>query len=351
MWAPLGPDFVNTFGVDYSNTDTLNRTPPSAFGPTPDSLNLGERVRFDYRGDLRVAPGQLVLFGAQREDERLRTNNVRAANGNTAGFVQLQSSYLDRLFLVANLRRDENDQFGGAITYRVAPSVIVPGTETRLKASVGTGFKPPTLSQLFVSFPAFGFFGNPDLRPERSLGYDAGFEQPFLDGRVLAGALYYQNDFQDLIVTAPSGRTYANVGRAISYGAEAFVAAQVTDTFDLRFDYTNTVTKDEIRGQELLRRPRHKGSVTAGWTPIPELTLSATLVAIGPFVDGNRDFSVPRLKNPGFTLLNLAANYRVDEQFTVFGRIDNLFDRSYENPTGFLGPGLAAYGGVRVALQ
>lgn len=62
----------------------------------------------------------------------------------------------------------------------------------------------------------------------------------------------------------------------------------------------------------------------------------------------DRDFSIPRLKNPGFTLVNLAANHDVDERWSVFGRIDNLFDKRYENPTGFLGPGLAVYGGVRL---
>lgn len=351
VWTPVGPDFVNTFGFNYSLNDTVNTTPAIRLSPASSTFNMGDRQRFDYRGDWRFAPGQLLLFGVQREDEHLRTRDVSASNGNTAGFGELQLSYADRLFLVGNVRRDENDQFGGATTYRVAPSVILPATETRLKASVGTGYKPPTLSQLFVSFPAFGFFGNPALRPERSLGYDAGLEQPLLDGRLTVGALYYENDFRDLIVTAPSGRTYANVGRAMSYGAEAFVAARVTDTFDLRLDYTNTVTKDEIRHQELLRRPRHKGSVTAGWTPLPDLVLSATVVVLGSFVDGNRDFSVPRLKNPGFTLVNLAASYKLDARYTVFARVDNLFDRRYENPTGFLGPGLAAYGGVRVALQ
>jgi outer membrane cobalamin receptor len=40
--------------------------------------------------------------------------------------------------------------------------------------------KPPTLSQLFVDFPAFGFFGNPNLKPEESTGHDIGFEQPVM---------------------------------------------------------------------------------------------------------------------------------------------------------------------------
>jgi vitamin B12 transporter len=72
------------------------------------------------------------------------------------------------------MRDDFNDQFGEHATYRIAPAVIVPFTETKLKASYGTSFKAPTLSDLFQNFPDFRFFGNPNLKPEQSEGYDAG---------------------------------------------------------------------------------------------------------------------------------------------------------------------------------
>jgi len=82
--------------------------------------------------------------------------------------------------------------------------------------------------------------------------------------------------------------------------------------------------------------------------PPPNLTAGGTRILLGSFVDGNRDFSVPRLTNPGVTLLDLAVTYAVSERASVFGRVDNLIDRRYENLTGFLGPGLAVYGGIRM---
>ncbi|QRE77852.1 TonB-dependent receptor [Methylobacterium aquaticum] len=348
-WTPL-PGFHNVFGANYSKFDRLFAGPLDPLAPPTPSTYLGERTRFDYRGDVQLAPGHLLLFGAQREDERFQATGIDKSNGNTGGFTELQSAITDRAFLVANIRHDENDQFGGATTFRIAPSYILPYTETRLKGSVGTGFKPPTLSQLYQDYPGFRFFGNPALRPEESFGFDGGFEQPLGD-RVLVGATYFETDFRNLIQTAyfPTFGTNVNVGRAVAYGAESFVSVKLTDTLSGRVDYTNTVTKDEIAHQELLRRPRHKVSATAIWNPLPQLTLTGTLVAIGSFVDGNRDFSVPRLKNPGFTLVNLSANYAYSENLTLFARIDNLFDQRYQNPTGFLGAGLAVYGGVRVS--
>lgn len=352
-WTPFA-GFHNILAINYSNLFNRQQGPLDPLATPDATTGLGERTRFEYRGDYLLSPGNIVLFGAQRDEESLFTtspgsvpDSLRARNGNTAGYGEVQLTPFDRAFLVANLRHDENDQFGPATTFRVAPSYILPFTDTRLKGSVGTGFKAPTLSQLYQSFPAFNFFANPNLRPEESLGYDAGFEQPLGD-RVLVGATYYRNDFTNLINTNASFTSNENVGKAESYGAEAFVAVRFSETLSGRADYTNTVTKNEITGQELLRRPRHKGSATAFWNPLPGLTFSGTVIVLGSFVDGNRDFSVPRLKNPGFTLVNLAVNYDVSETVSVFGRIDNLFDRRYENPTGFLGPGLAVYGGVRM---
>ncbi|WP_163220154.1 TonB-dependent receptor domain-containing protein, partial [Citrobacter freundii] len=84
-------------------------------------------------------------------------------------------------------------RFGDATTFRVAPAVLIPVTETKLKASYGSGFKAPTLNQLFVNFlPTF--VANPNLRPEKSTGYDVGFEQPVFNNKVRFGATYFHND-------------------------------------------------------------------------------------------------------------------------------------------------------------
>jgi vitamin B12 transporter len=69
----------------------------------------------------------------------------------------------------------------------------------------------------------------------------------------------------------------------------------------------------------------------------------------GSFIDGNRDFSIPRLLAPAYTVVNVAADYVINDQIKIFGRVDNLFNVHYQNPTGFLQPSLGVYGGIRVA--
>ncbi len=351
VWDPFGGRFVNRFGVSYSNQDRSTRQ-PGAFGLLGlPSENLGERTKLDWRGDLELAKGHSLIMGLQYERERLDTPSLTASNGNKAAFLEYQGNIEDRFFLAANIRHDHDDSYGGHTTYRVAPAAIVPGTDTKLKASYGTAFKAPTLSELFIDYrPGYNFFGNPNLAPEESKGWDVGFEQPLFDRKLQFGATWFQNDIDNLIVTNSAGDSYANVGKAKTKGVESFAALEISPQFRIRADYTFTLAKDEIAQQELLRRPRHKASTTASWIPMEKLTLSATLIYVGPWVDGNRDFSVPRLKAKGATLVNLAAEYKATERVTVFGRIDNLFDKRWENPVGFLVPGFGAFGGVKVAI-
>jgi len=66
--------------------------------------------------------------------------------------------------------------------------------------------------------------------------------------------------------------------------------------------------------------------------------------------DGNRDFSIPRLKMPYYVTLDLAASYRLSETWSLFGRIENATDTHYQSPDGFLRPGIGAYGGIKVNL-
>jgi vitamin B12 transporter len=171
--------------------------------------------------------------------------------------------------------------------------------------------------------------------------------------RVRFGSTYFHNNIQNLIQSVSDPVTFsstlANIGHATTEGTESFVSARITDRVRVRADYTFTRAVDTDAGLELLRRPKEKWSTNVIWNPIDPLTLSATLLHTGSFVDASRDFSIPRLLAPGYTVLNLAAEYVVTDQLKVFGRVDNATNVHYQNPTGFLQPSLGVYGGIRVA--
>jgi len=349
VWSMLDGRIKNYLGVNYTNHWNYVISPGDA-APT---ITTGDRVKYDWHTVTQLAPYHTVIIGAEHETETLHTATVSAENVNKAGYVELQSQFANRLFLVENVRQDDNDRFGTHPTFRLAPALIVPFTETKLKGSFGTGFKAPTLNQLFVSLPAFFFFANPNLKPEESVGYDAGFEQPLFNDRVRFGSTYFHNNITNLIQFAVDPATFSstnvNIGAAITEGTENFVSAGITDRVRVRADYTSTRTSDVMTGLELLRRPKEKWSVNVIWNPIDPLTVSATVLHTGSFIDVNRDFSIPLLLAPGYTVVNFAADYVVSDQVKIFGRVDNLFNVHYQNPTGFLQPGLGVFGGIRVA--
>jgi vitamin B12 transporter len=141
--------------------------------------------------------------------------------------------------------------------------------------------------------------------------------------------------------------TDVNIGRAVTEGVESFVSYQPIQVLTFRADYTYTQATDEVLHQELVRRPKHKGSLNSDWRATSRLSLSATVLSVGSWIDGNRDFSNPRLTAPGYTTVNLAASYDLTSHVSLTGRINNLFDRHYENPAGFLQPSLGAFAGIK----
>jgi len=338
---PLNGRFVSYFGVNW--VDNWNRVADPFGFSGPLVISRGDRIRFDYRGDLKLAPNALLMVGASDETESFRQGALNKSSNLRGQFVELQTDYQRTFFLVANGRIDDDEFFGSHATYRIAPAVIVPWTDTKFRASYGTGFKVPTLAQKFQDFPPT-FFANPNLQPESSTGYDIGFEQPLWDTRALVGATWYNNDLTNLIDFA--GNTNINIGHALTEGLEAFAAVNVTDRIKLRGDYTYTRAIDSDTGLELLRRPKHKWSLQALWNPIDPLTLTATLVHVGEWIDVSRDGFTRGLHAPGYTVVNVAANYQVNPNLKTFARIDNLFNEHYQNPTGFLRPGIGVYGGI-----
>jgi vitamin B12 transporter len=347
VWSLLDGRIKNYFGVNYTNYWHADITP----GVDLTAITTGNRLKYDWHSVTEVVSGQNLIVGAERENSEINTTGLSAQTGNSAAFVEWQSNFAKRFFLTANIREDDNDNFGQHMTYRIAPSVIIPFTETTIKASYGTGFKAPTLSELFEFFPGFSI-PNPNLKPEQSRGADIGFEQPLFNDRIRFGSTYFKNDITDLIFFEPIPGSFlgqnVNIGHAITEGTENFVTFNVIDRVKVRSDYTFTRTVDTDTGLQLLRRPEEKFSVTALWNPIDPLTLSATVLHVSDWSDIDRNTGAP-VTAPGYTIVNLRADYAINDQLKVFGRIDNVANVHYQNPTGFLAPGLGVFGGIRFA--
>ena len=346
--------FEQTVGFGYTgywrnfldpNTDAL------ALSSDPSDYH-GVREKIDWQGTVKLVPGETLVLGAEHQIERLNNTNPASAHvTNDAGYIELQSNVTDRIFNAASFRYDDNGSFGGHPTFREAPAYLIPETGTKIKGSVGTGFKAPTLDELYDNYPSFGFFANPNLRPETSLGYDMGFEETLWDKQVGFGSTYFHNDIDNLIQVNSTGTTYENIGQATTYGAENYVAYKPWEPLTLRVDYTYTMANDDITHTELLRRPKHKASLNAKWQATEALSFTATAVYTGKWADINRDGTASGLFATPYTLINLAGNYDIGNGLSFFARINNLLDRHYQDPIGFQHQGFGVFAGIKVAFD
>jgi vitamin B12 transporter len=369
--------FTRTFGHLVSFDGRLDQTLDLAYtdyhrsfldpNPASDNFELydGDRVKVDYQGNLKLVPGEIAIIGAQHElDEFDEPTSISggapspafsASVTDDAAFAELQSSIGSRFFNSANIRFDHNEQFGNAVTYREAPAFLIPETGTKLKASLGTGFNAPTLDELYLSFPSYFFFANPNLQPETSIGYDAGFEQNLFAGKASFGATYFHNDIHNLIEIVTNAAfvgTYENIDQATTQGAETYVSVHPWEPLTLRADYTYTHAEDDTLQEELIRRPRNKASLSGIWQVTSAAQLSATVVYVGSWVDNNRDFTnLTPIPVPGYVLVNFAGSYDLGRGVTAFARIDNALNVQYQDPLGFQRPGLGVFGGIKVAFN
>jgi len=207
--------------------------------------------------------------------------------------------------------------------------------------------KNPTLFELF------GFFGtyvpNPDLVPEQAKGWDAGFDQRFLDGRIAVDATYFNQEITNLI--QDTGTTSINLpGVSRIHGVELGLTANPVDPLTIRGSYTWMHGVD-ANGDELVRRPSNAASVDVNYAFLDgRANVDLGVVYVGARKDLTFDAGFNKLfvDLPAYVLVNLAGAYKVSDKVELYIRAENIFDVQYEEVYTYGGAGRTVIGGVRV---
>ena len=252
--------------------------------------------------------------GGSSYDKGTRTNAIFAQNEFKSG----------RFTLVPGVRYEDNSQFGDFTSYRVAGAYDATPT-TRLKASYGTAFKAPSFDSLY-----FPNFGNPNLTPETSRGYDAGIAQKFGGGTV--ELTYYNNSIRDLIGSDPKTFLPANINRAKTHGFELRLDQPLNRDFRL-FLAGNTTATSSSSGQ-LLRRPEFNASADL-IANRGKFGADLGIVAQGQRFDSNFVNEFKPREYGGFVRTDVTLSYRVRPALALYARVGNLFDRKYEEVAGY----------------
>lgn len=341
----------------YDRHDRDDRDPINAFDFLRDD-NVGTKLKFDLQNDVRVLPGHVFTLGLETEKETIDSaltsdslfgpfsSSADAGARNNAVYLQDQFEVGYGLFGALGVRVDDHENFGTEPTWRAALGWRSAETGTTVRGSYATGFKAPSLYQLYgSSISGFGVFtGNPNLQPEESRTWEAGVEQRLFGGRLTLGATYFDTEVENLIQGGAT--TNVNVGNASLTGVEASLSAEIAPEVRFGIRYTYLVPRDEDADTDLLRRARHRGYADLSIRATENLTLTPEVVYVGERLDIDAA-TFATIRVPGYTLVNFAASYRITDNLTGFGRLTNLLDKDYEDPDGFSQPGAGIFVGMR----
>ncbi len=334
--------FKNRIAFTIADINRDNYDP--AFSPSLSFFGRGRSERYTYQGDFQAIDQVRLVGGVEHEDTRYFDGSLTATRGVTSYYGEAILSPVERLTVTGGIRYDDDSAFGGHTTWGANAVYTLP-TETTIRASYAEGFKAPTLYQLNAAF-----YGNPGLVPETARSYDVGIEQKLVDGKIRASVTWFHRDTRNQIDFDLSTFAYANIARTRAEGIEFALDVRPTDKLTLSGSYSfidSTNLSAGYVGNDLARRPRQSVSASIDWqTPIG-LGIGATVLSVGDSFDDAGNFN----RLDGYTIVGLRADFPIGDKFSIYGRVDNVFDEKYTVVRGYGTPGHAAYGGIRLKFR
>ena len=349
-WDMLGGALTHELRINHNSTTTAD-TDRSFFASF--SRNISEAEKYAYLATYRLNMPALWMKHAftgrvEMEDERFTpfgdfADGLERARGRMAYTGEWRGDFADRLDFT---------------TWRAAASLVLKELHMRPHASVGTAVKLPTMYEQFGTSPFF--VPNAALTPEESFGWDAGVEFTFFKGVAILDVTYFNSDLTNKINgTAPGPRpgTFTSVnlpGESTREGVEVAARFKLTREITLGGAYTYTDARNPD-GERELRRPPHAGKVDLAY----DFMGGRGTATIGAIYNGRQEdiafrmpffFPTERVPLDAYWLLNATASYKITPAVEVFGRVENLLDRHYQEVYGYDAPPIAAYAGLKLTL-
>lgn len=338
---------------DYSSYG-INVLPANSYATSTDFR--GNSFGAEYQGDLKMGAAGSLIYGARTQHDTAesfgatilpvptpRLQTLSATKDTNSVFALWKLPIGERLSVTMGGRVDDVVDVATFATWRTTAAYNISETGTKLRASAGTGAKAPTLYQLYEPN-----YGNSGLKPEESFGYDAGIDQSLFNGRVTLSLTGFYNKFSNLIdftfdptPTQPFGH-YINVARAETSGLEVGADVDVMPgKLRLKTAYTWLQAKDLSTGLTLARRPEHLARIALAITPTDRWLIEPRILMVSKRFSSNGEL------NPlaAYTRVDLYTEYKIDNNWKVFARGENIFNERYQEVLNYGTTGPAIYGG------
>ncbi len=332
------PDWQSTLrlGQGVDNTEYLTD------GVTASSVRT-ESNQVQWQNDINLPLGKL-LAGLEQLTQKVNATQTYTTTERTikSALVGWTASAGDNRWQI-NARRDDISNADTKNTGTVAYGYQFTDT-LRASASAGTAYKAPSMNALYFPNTPFVGKGNPDLKPESATNAEIAMHWETATQK--ASATYYDNQIKDLIqwTETPPG-SYFYVPQNVSKARINGLTLAYTGNFGPwklhgSADFLDPV--DESSGHQLARRAKQFGTAAVDYDA-GQWAIGSEVVATGQrFSDAE---NTQRLG--GYTLFNLYGSYRLDKEFSLFVRANNVFDKYYEQVQYYQTPGANVLAGIR----
>ena len=307
------------------------------FNGQHDNIELSDNIKYNIKDFIIFGLGSssdevnYILTDSSKKEKENKDNYIYLTNSNTFG----------NIILTQSIRYDDYDNFDSKATGKLGIKYNI-NEDIFLTSNVGLAYNVPNIVQELNPWGAT----NDKLNPENVKSSDITI------GYKNFKATYFYNLIDDLIEWYdPDGwggnpAIYKNLdGKSIFKGFEFEYSQNILDEISLSLNYCLLSAKDK-NNKELARRVKETLKFNIEYYPIDELYLGIN----GEYVGERYNKADKQGQQTGkYSVVNFVTNYDINENFQVYGKVDNIFDKYYQVVDGYATAGRSLYLGLNVS--
>jgi vitamin B12 transporter len=324
-------------------------TSPTVSGPDSESITntfKGSRNTIQYIASGSLAANMDASFGIDTKRDTSVGSSVLSGEKSTTTngiFAEVQYQPTENWSIVANLRQDTHSDFGAFTSSRLATAYKVTET-TVIRAQKSTGFRAPSIDELYGNYPngSYPTAGNPNLKPETFETTEVSLDQ-YLDNGGRLSITLYETLFSDKIdYVYGNPNSYDNKSKAKTTGTEIALAFPLSDMTRFGVALSNN-SSENVSGNRAAGR---SVSMTLDHRFTDKLSASAQMLSVAdqPY-DGLNGGA-----REDYQIMNVSAAYQVNDQLSVYGKVENIADYAYETEVGYSSPRRMIAAGIRASF-
>ena len=309
-----------------------------------DSTQIGDNHLLTYGGEYRQNTYRGTRLGNGGENSFTMTQGSVTKTGSEAtidyyaGYIQDEWVVNDRLLVIPSIRYDDSNKFGSNISPKIGMTYKMDDTY-RLKASYGTGFKAPTISELYMNMTRqmgvmnVNVSGNPNLEPEKSKTFEISLEGE--KGNNFGKLTYFHNDVDNLIGTKTTSKyvpgtgmlfssQYVNINQVKVDGIEFEAGHHFNEKWTIKLTSNYLDAIDKTKDTRLEDRAKNRTTVQLQYDDTENSGIHAVLWNewVNQYRYSDEDYN--------YSTLNLSVNKKFNDTVSAYIAVENILDKDVD---------------------